>query len=80
MTLDLQQPEGRELLARLADGADFLIESSPPGYLDRLGLSYQALAARNPRLIYTSVTPFGDRGPGARPGAPPTSSAGPRAG
>ena len=65
VTLDLQRPEGRELLARLADGADFLVESSPPGYLDHLGLSYQALAARNPRLIYTSVTPFGDRGPGA---------------
>ena len=55
VTLDLQRPEGRDLLARLADGADFLVESSPPGYLDQLGLSYQALAARNPRLIYTSV-------------------------
>jgi benzylsuccinate CoA-transferase BbsE subunit len=65
VTLDLERPEARELLARLADRADFLIESSPAGYLDGLGLSYQALAARNPRLIYTSVTPFGDRGPGA---------------
>ena len=65
VTLDIERPEGRELLARLADGADFLVESFPPGYLDHLGLSYQALAARNPRLIYTSVTPFGDRGPGA---------------
>ena len=55
----------RELLARLAGRADFLIESGPAGYLDGLGLSYPALAARNPRLIYTSVTPFGDRGPGA---------------
>ena len=34
VTLDIEQPEGRELLARLADGADFLVESSPPGYLD----------------------------------------------
>ena len=65
VTLDLQRPEGRDLLARLADGADFLVESSPPGYLDQLGLSYQALAARNPRLIYTSVRAFGDGGPGA---------------
>jgi crotonobetainyl-CoA:carnitine CoA-transferase CaiB-like acyl-CoA transferase len=65
VTLDLERPEGRELVARLADRADFLIESSPAGYLDSLGLSYRALAARNPRLIYTSVTPFGDRGPGA---------------
>jgi benzylsuccinate CoA-transferase BbsE subunit len=65
VTLDLEQAQGRDLLARLADRADFLIESSPAGYLDNLGLSYQALAARSPRLIYTSVTPFGDRGPGA---------------
>jgi benzylsuccinate CoA-transferase BbsE subunit len=65
VTLDLEQAQGRELLARLAQGADFLIESFPLGYLDGLGLSYETLAARNPRLIYTSVTPFGDLGPAA---------------
>jgi benzylsuccinate CoA-transferase BbsE subunit len=65
LTLDLEHAEGRELLARLAETADFLVESFPVGYLDHLGLSYEALAARNPRLIYTSVTPFGDRGPAA---------------
>jgi len=63
--LDLARPPGRDLLCRLADTADFLIESFPAGHLDALGLSYEVLAARNPRLIYTSVTPFGDRGPGA---------------
>jgi benzylsuccinate CoA-transferase BbsE subunit len=63
--LDLTRPQGRDLLCRLADDADFLIESFPVGQLDALGLSYEVLAARNPRLIYTSVTPFGDRGPGA---------------
>jgi benzylsuccinate CoA-transferase BbsE subunit len=65
VTLDLEQAQGREFLARLAEGADFLIESFPLGYLDGLGLSYETLAIRNPRLIYTSVTPFGDLGPGA---------------
>jgi crotonobetainyl-CoA:carnitine CoA-transferase CaiB-like acyl-CoA transferase len=65
VTLDLEQAQGRELLGRLAETADFLIESSGVGYLDRLGLSYEALADRNPRLIYTSVTAFGDRGPAA---------------
>ncbi len=65
VTLDLNQAEGRDLLSRLAERADFLVESFPVGYLDGLGLSYEALAARNPRLIYTSVTPFGDSGPGA---------------
>jgi benzylsuccinate CoA-transferase BbsE subunit len=64
-TLDLGQAPGRDLLGRLAEEADFLIESFPPGYLDGIGLSYPALAARNPRLIYTSVTPFGDLGPAA---------------
>jgi len=63
--LDLTRPQGRELLCRLADDADFLVESFPVGQLNALGLSYEVLAARNPRLIYTSVTPFGDRGPGA---------------
>ena len=65
VTLDLGRPAARDAVARLAEQSDFLVESSPPGYLDGLGLSYAALAARNPRLIYTSVTPFGDRGPGA---------------
>ncbi len=65
VTLDLEQAQGREFLARLAEGADFLIESFPLGYLDGLGLSYETLAMRNPRLIYTSVTPFGDLGPAA---------------
>jgi benzylsuccinate CoA-transferase BbsE subunit len=65
VTLDLDQAQGRELFSRLAEGADFLIESFPVGYLDGLGLSYEALATRNPRLIYTSVTPFGDLGPSA---------------
>ena len=65
ITLDLEQANGRELLARLAETADFLIESFPVGHLAGLGLSYEALAAGNPGLIYTSVTPFGDLGPGA---------------
>jgi len=65
VVLDLSQARGRELLCDLAASADFLIESFPVGHLDGMGLSYEALAARNRRLIYTSVTPFGDRGPGA---------------
>jgi benzylsuccinate CoA-transferase BbsE subunit len=65
VVLDLDRDKGRELARGLAGRADFLIESAPPGQLDGMGLSYAALAARNPRLIYTSVTPFGDTGPGA---------------
>ncbi len=63
ITLDVAAPEGRDLLKRLARGADFFVECSPPGYLDRLGLGYQALSALNPRLIVTSITPYGQTGP-----------------
>jgi benzylsuccinate CoA-transferase BbsE subunit len=66
VVLDLHCQQGRELLRRIADTSDFLVESFPIGYLDGIGLSYETLAARNPRLIYTSVTPFGDLGPGTK--------------
>ncbi len=63
VTLDLSLPAGRDGLRRRAREADFLIESFPPGELDRLGLGYPALAEENPRLIVTSITPFGQTGP-----------------
>src|SRR5437773_11154883 len=53
VTLDLALPAGRDGLRRRACEADFLIESFPPGELDRLGLGYPALAEENPRLIVT---------------------------
>jgi benzylsuccinate CoA-transferase BbsE subunit len=65
VTLDLERARGREIFSRLAAEADFVVESFPVGYLDGHGLSYEALALLNPRLIYTSVTPFGDLGPAA---------------
>jgi benzylsuccinate CoA-transferase BbsE subunit len=64
ITANLDRAEGRELIANLAAHADFLIESNPLGYLDSIGLGYETLAQRNRRLIYTSITPFGDTGPG----------------
>ncbi|HUY26357.1 MAG TPA: CoA transferase [Candidatus Binataceae bacterium] len=63
VTANLDSPGGRELLAALAAKSDFLVESFDPGHLESIGLGYDALAKRNPRLIYTSITPFGDRGP-----------------
>jgi len=65
ITLDLETDEGRELLSRLATRARFLVESYNPGYLKRLGLGYEDLAARNRELIYVSITPFGQHGPKA---------------
>ena len=63
VTLNLDTVDGRQLLQRLARGAHFLIESWPPGYLESLGLGYEALAAINPELIVVSITPFGQDGP-----------------
>ncbi|HZQ37026.1 MAG TPA: CoA transferase, partial [Dehalococcoidia bacterium] len=57
--------EGREQLRRLVRGADVLVESYAPGYLDRLGLGYAALSAINPGLVHVSITPFGSSGPKA---------------
>ena len=63
MTLDLESADAREVLLRLVRGADFLIESFRPGYLESLGLGYEELARENPRLIYVSITAFGQDGP-----------------
>lgn len=63
ITLDMRQPTGAVMLQRLVQDCDILIESSPPGNMDRLGLGYTALQRLNPRLIYTAVTPFGQTGP-----------------
>lgn len=63
LTMNLDAPEGQDLLRRLAGTADALIETFPPGYLAERRLSYPDLAADNPRLVYTSLTPFGQTGP-----------------
>jgi crotonobetainyl-CoA:carnitine CoA-transferase CaiB-like acyl-CoA transferase len=66
VTANLNCPDGVDLVRRLAERADFLIESYPVGYLEERGLGYQEFARRNPRLVYTSITGFGDIGPAAR--------------
>ena len=63
ITADIETHEGREYLKGLVRTADFLIESFRPGYLHGLGLGYEALSKINPRLIFTSITPFGQSGP-----------------
>ncbi len=63
ITLDLETSAGRQQLGQLARASDFLIESFTPGYLESLGLGYAALAEITPRLIVTSITPFGQTGP-----------------
>ncbi len=66
ITLNLESAKGRELFCRLAAKVDFIIESFTPGYLDSLNIGYPALSRLNPRLILTSITPFGQTGPYSR--------------
>jgi crotonobetainyl-CoA:carnitine CoA-transferase CaiB-like acyl-CoA transferase len=63
VTLDLETADGRAGLLSLVRAADFLLESLPPGTLDRLGLGWPALHRENRRLILTSISPFGQSGP-----------------
>jgi crotonobetainyl-CoA:carnitine CoA-transferase CaiB-like acyl-CoA transferase len=63
ITCDLDVASGRALFRRLAERADVVIETCPPGRLDAIGLGYRDLSAINPGLILTSITPFGTDGP-----------------
>ncbi len=63
VTANLESADGRALVAELAEKCDFLVESFQLGYLESIGLGYEALAKINSRLVYTSITPFGDKGP-----------------
>jgi crotonobetainyl-CoA:carnitine CoA-transferase CaiB-like acyl-CoA transferase len=63
ITVNLQKPEGQELVRRLAEKSDVLLENYKVGDLARYGLGYEDLVKINPRLIYCSVTGFGQTGP-----------------
>ena len=63
VAINLASEEGRELIRQLADGADILVENFKVGDLARYGLDYEALSQRNPRLIYCSISGFGQTGP-----------------
>jgi crotonobetainyl-CoA:carnitine CoA-transferase CaiB-like acyl-CoA transferase len=69
LTLDLKQEAAREAFFRLVSRADVLVENHRPGTTARLGVDYAACRARNPRLVYASLSGFGQEGPWAgRPG------------
>jgi benzylsuccinate CoA-transferase BbsE subunit len=63
ITLNLEDKKGQAIFKKLVKKADFVIESFTPGYLDSLGIGYKALSRLNPRIIMTSITPFGQTGP-----------------
>lgn len=66
IALDLNAPEGRAVLDRLVDGADVLVLNFLDDQLERYGLGYERLHARNPRLIHARISGYGSRGPEAR--------------
>ena len=69
IAIDLKHPRGREAALRIIDRADVLIENFRPGVMDRLGLGYETLAERNPRLVYCASSGWGQTGPYvSRPG------------
>jgi len=63
LALDLQFKEGKEIIHRLASGADIVVESFTPGVTDSLGIGYSELSRINPRIIYCSISGFGQTGP-----------------
>ena len=63
ITLDLDKPEGQRVVRKLAERSDIVLENFKAGTLKRFGLDYESLKAINPRLIYCSITGFGQTGP-----------------
>jgi crotonobetainyl-CoA:carnitine CoA-transferase CaiB-like acyl-CoA transferase len=63
LVLDLKRPDGLTILERLVVGADVLIENYRPGVMERIGADYRRLSVLNPRLIYCSISGFGQTGP-----------------
>jgi crotonobetainyl-CoA:carnitine CoA-transferase CaiB-like acyl-CoA transferase len=61
--VNLKSPEGREALLKLCESADVFVEAFRPGVVDRLGVGYAAVSARNPRIVYCSISAFGQTGP-----------------
>jgi crotonobetainyl-CoA:carnitine CoA-transferase CaiB-like acyl-CoA transferase len=61
--VNLKSDAGREAVLRLAETADVFVEAFRPGVVDRLGVGYAAVSARNPRIVYCSISAFGQDGP-----------------
>ncbi len=66
VVLDLKQPDAIKAVRRLADSADVLVENYRPGVMQRLGLGYDVLGASNSRLIYCSISGYGQTGPSSQ--------------
>ncbi len=63
VTLNLETSAGKRIFGELVKRSDVVLESFEPGYLDKIGLGYEALRTINPKIVLTSITPFGQSGP-----------------
>src|SRR5206468_2443971 len=63
VTLDFKKPEARAILERLIAKSDFLVENFRPGTLNKIGLDFASLAPTHPKLVYCSISGFGQTGP-----------------
>lgn len=63
MMLDLKRPGASEVFLRMAEHADIVVQNVRPGVVDRLGVGYDAVAARNPKIVYCSIAGYGFTGP-----------------
>lgn len=63
INLDLKQARGRQIFCRLAERADVIVEAFRPGVVDRLGIGYEAIDKLNPRVVYCSISGYGQTGP-----------------
>ena len=70
ITLNIETRDGQDVFKKLAKDADFVIETFKPGYLNKLGLGYKDLSKVNPRVVMTSITPYGQTGPHAQFNSP----------
>src|SRR5262245_50501946 len=62
LVVDLKNPQEREALLKLCESADVFVESFRPGVVERLGIGYEQVRARNPRIVYCSISAFGQEG------------------
>ena len=63
VSVNMKDPRGKAFMHKLCDSADVFIENYRPGALDKLGLGYQKLSTRNPKLVYCSISAYGHTGP-----------------
>jgi crotonobetainyl-CoA:carnitine CoA-transferase CaiB-like acyl-CoA transferase len=72
VAIDMRQPEGMDIVQRLAEGVDVVVESYRPGVADKIGIGYEKLREKNPSLVYCSLSAFGPSGPlASAPGTDP---------